>query len=367
MRYLITADWHISTTRVLPENILINRYHRLFDSIISVYRKYKADYLLILGDLFDKPRPTDAEIHLFLTLLNQLDNLNIPTIITTGNHEALTHYKSSHRCFVPLSDKYKNITITADDITRKQLGEDYWVFLPYSSIKNDVDITTSEFTRPEGTSNYFLATHARGNIDKYNVREEYPFSRFKNSDFDKVFLGDIHVGHEIQPNVFYPGAPLDIQFGHSCSGTVIIFDSDNDTVDYLDLCMPILESASVKASELIPFIQKGLNSNNTKIYVTGDRGEIDSVFEEASKLVDKLNSKNNNNIFYKLVSKPNKLEIDMESRVDYLNTEEGVEGVGGIESLSTEELEVYLNYTKVDDKNLISDSLATFSDIRYTV
>ncbi len=80
LRLLHTSDVHIGEGHTSGE-----RLHGL-RGVVDVAQARSVDALLIVGDLFDESRVPDEQIDDAMTELARLD---IPTIVTCGNHDAL--------------------------------------------------------------------------------------------------------------------------------------------------------------------------------------------------------------------------------------------------------------------------------------
>ncbi len=80
MRLLHTSDVHIGDDYD-PEKRLAG-----MTAVVDAALTYRADALLIVGDLFDSARVKPPQI---LDSLEQLARLSIPTVVTPGNHDCL--------------------------------------------------------------------------------------------------------------------------------------------------------------------------------------------------------------------------------------------------------------------------------------
>jgi DNA repair exonuclease SbcCD nuclease subunit len=307
--------------------------------------------MLILGDVFDRNKPNPDELALFFDLLNMLEKNKIRTFITNGNHEATTKVKSFLDPFESL--KYKYITfVSKSAITYSPRPGTNWVFWPYSYIKNQVDVRDIKL---DGEN--YLFTHARGSAESFHVTEEYPFGWFTESCFRTVFLGDIHLGHWIQPNVVYPGAPVEIKYGSKVSNSVIVHDFDDDSTQFIPLDSIPLNVVRLDISEVS---REGILSleltGHTKFVISGSREELDAHAQEIEDIFTELKEATDYYILCNCI--PNKLSVDMDARFVFTRPSEKEEQP--VEVLSVDELDLYLDYLQTsegDKAELISEYL----------
>ena len=84
MKLLFTADLHIKLgQKNVPVDWARNRYNLLWQQLAE--KQTSADVFVIGGDVFDK-LPSMEELEVYFDLIS---NCNIPTIIYSGNHEAV--------------------------------------------------------------------------------------------------------------------------------------------------------------------------------------------------------------------------------------------------------------------------------------
>ena len=350
LKALITADIHISTVRSLTRDLLIERYTHLFNELLRVYKENSCDYMLILGDVFDRNKPNPDEISLFFDLLNILENNKIKTYITNGNHEATTKTASYLDPFESL--KYKYITVISRESLQVSPSDGItWLFWPYSYIKNQRDIREV----PLDDNKNYLFSHARGGSETFHVSEEYPFDWFKQANLRTVFLGDIHFGHWVQPGTtVYPGAPLEIKYGSNVTNSVIVYDFDNDDceffkLDSIPLCVERLDITEISEE----FVASFKLSGHTKFVISGSREELDTRAVEIGEMFDDLNE--HTPFYISVLYVPNKLDVDLVARFDFTRAEEGDEQ-SYVEVLSLEELDLYLDYIQAsqEERELIT-------------
>jgi DNA repair exonuclease SbcCD nuclease subunit len=86
---LFTADWHIKLgQKNVPLEWAKNRYQMFFNQVSEI--EEDVDLHIIGGDLFDRI-PTMDELSLYFQFVK---NVNVPTVIFDGNHEATRKNKT---------------------------------------------------------------------------------------------------------------------------------------------------------------------------------------------------------------------------------------------------------------------------------
>ena len=87
MRILHTADWHLGKTfRGLS---LLEDQHYILDQIFDAIKDHKIDVLIIAGDVYDKPSPSEMAVSLFNGFIERayLDT-NVAIVVIAGNHDS---------------------------------------------------------------------------------------------------------------------------------------------------------------------------------------------------------------------------------------------------------------------------------------
>lgn len=86
MRLIHIADLHIGKS--LGEFSLIEDQKFILDQILETAQKRAADAVLIAGDVYDKPIPSEAAVALFDHFLSRLADMGIKTFVISGNHDS---------------------------------------------------------------------------------------------------------------------------------------------------------------------------------------------------------------------------------------------------------------------------------------
>ena len=194
MKLLFTADLHIKLgQKNVPVDWARNRYNLLWQQLAE--KQINADIFVIGGDVFDK-LPSMEELEIYFDLIS---NCNIPTIIYSGNHEAVKKSTTFMTNLAKATNKMNRKVIVIDDYY-----SDYGIeFVPYNKLKD------FEHHNPWPDGGEILCTHVRGAIPPH-VTPEVDLNIFNG--WDVVLAGDLHSYENCQRNILYPGSPVTTSF-----------------------------------------------------------------------------------------------------------------------------------------------------------
>ena len=310
-KILCSADWHILLhKKKVPYAWQEQRFKTMFRKLIAL--EQRCDVHIIAGDIFDK-KPEPDEICLFLSYIN---SVTLPTFIIPGNHEATKKGESFFEHFTQENAiKNENVTVFTRN-GRASVGQANFCFFPYGEMqKNNL---------PEYVGGDILVTHIRGEVPPH-VSPEYDFSRL--APWRLCLLGDLHFNHRYgNTNCYYPGSPLNTTFDRDENRQygVDIYDFINDKDyrrEFVDLELPKLIRKRVTAGEAM--LEDKIN--HVVYEVTGSIDELSRI--ENTELLDK-----------KIAAGPTE-----DSKLDLKN------------KTVHEELEIYLEYIKIKDKQSVVD------------
>ena len=309
VKILSSADWHILLRKKkVPYAWQENRFKLMFQKLREL--ESSCDVHIIAGDVFDR-KPEPDEICLFLSYIN---SVTIDTFIIPGNHEATKKGET----FLEYFNQDNAITNTKVKIVTKNArhssNNKWFQFFPYGEMQIG--------NIPKYVKDDILVTHIRGEVPPH-VSEEFDFEQLR--EWPLILLGDLHFNHKYKDyNAYYPGSPLNTHFDRDFKRQygVDIFnciDSQNYSREFVDLKLPKLIRKTVsKQKDIIP------HEYDHIIYeITGSIDEVSKI--ENSDLIDK-----------KIAIQPTE-----DSKLDLRN-----------KSL-VEELEEYLSYIKIEDKDPI--------------
>lgn len=264
MQVLFTADIHIKLgQKNVPVEWAKNRYKLLWQQLALVQNK--ADLFIIGGDIFDK-LPSMDELEIYFDMIS---NCNIPTLIYSGNHEAVKKSTTFLTNLARATNLMNRKVIILDDYY-----SDYGIeFVPYNKLKD------FEQNNPWPEGGNILCTHVRGAIPPH-VSPEVNLNIFK--DWQLVLAGDLHSYENCQLNILYPGSPVTTSFHRQNVDTgVILLDTETLKHQWIKLNLPQLIRKTVSASDPKP----PTDYDHTIYQVEGDMQELGQL--EDNELIDR--------------------------------------------------------------------------------
>lgn len=263
MKILFTADVHIKLgQKNVPVDWAKNRYEMLFAQLVDLFEQ--ADMFIIGGDVFDR-LPTMEELEIYFDLVQRC---TIPTIIYSGNHEAV----KKDTTFL---SNLKNVTTKVNPLVR--IIDDFYTingvdFVPYNKLKQ---LENAIYTFDEK----ILCTHVRGEIPPH-VKPEIDLQIFDR--WKLVLAGDLHSYENSQRNILYPGSPVTTSFHRNHVDTgVLLVNSDDLTHEWLKLKLPQLIRKTIKVGDEMP----ATDYDHTIYEIEGDMSELGTM--QDSELIDK--------------------------------------------------------------------------------
>lgn len=267
MKLLFTADIHIKLgQKNVPVNWAKNRYEILMDRLWDL--QDRCDLFIVGGDIFDKlPNMEELEVY-----FDFVASCKIPTIIYSGNHEAVKKDTTFLTNLKQVTNKINDLVTIVDD---------YWSdngidIIPYNKLKEWEKDPDNTFV---SLHNRILCTHVRGEIPPH-VKPEINLELLDR--WQLVLAGDLHSYSNSQRNILYPGSPVTTSFHRTFVTTgVIIVDTDTLEHSYEVLDVPQLIRQTIKAGEspvATPY-------HHTIYEVEGDLADLGDV--EDSILIDK--------------------------------------------------------------------------------
>lgn len=263
MKILFTADVHIKLgQKNVPVDWAKNRYEMLFAQLAELFSE--ADMFIIGGDVFDR-LPTMEELEIYFDLVQRC---TIPTIIYSGNHEAV----KKDTTFL---SNLKNVTTKVNPLVR--IIDDFYTingvdFVPYNKLKQ---LENAIYTFDEK----ILCTHVRGEIPPH-VKPEIDLQIFDR--WQLVLAGDLHSYDNCQRNILYPGSPVTTSFHRTKVDTgVIILDSISLEHTWKKLQLPQLIRKTIKVGDEMP----ATDYDHTIYEIEGDMSELGTM--QDSELIDK--------------------------------------------------------------------------------
>lgn len=312
MKILHSADWHINLDKKkVPIKWQTNRFKMFFDQILELEKT--CDIHILSGDVFDK-KPILEESSLFASYANKVQ---IRTIIIPGNHEATKKGESFFESYLEHEDAINNPNIEIyTKNTRIEHNGIWFQLFPYGEMQKD--------KLPTYVDGDILVTHIRGEVPPH-IKPEYQFEKLR--PWHLILLGDLHFQHQYKDfPAFYPGSPMNVVFDrnpdriYGVQTIDVSTDSKQFSVDILPLSLPKLIRKQIKVGQ--PLI----------------KDSFDHVVYEVIGSIDELSEIENNEL--------------LDKKIAHAPAEESKLDLSEAETL-LEELSIYLDYIKVENKEEI--------------
>ncbi|MFL4491635.1 exonuclease SbcCD subunit D [Streptomyces sp. VTCC 41912] len=254
MRFLHTSDWHLG--RSFHRVNLLAAQRTFLDHLVETVRTRDVDAVLVAGDVYDRAVPPLAAVELFDEALHRLAELDVPTVMISGNHDSARRlgvgsglmrragihlHTDPAACDTPvlLEDTHGPVAFYGlpylePAMVRATLGAaraDHAAVLGAAMDRVRADLAT----RPAGTRSVVLA-HAfvTGGTPSDSERDitvggaaSVPATVFAGVDY--AALGHLHGCQTLTERVRYSGSPLAYSFSeatHRKSSWLVDLDAD---------------------------------------------------------------------------------------------------------------------------------------------
>jgi DNA repair exonuclease SbcCD nuclease subunit len=232
MRILIVGDQHFENKNELETNLMCDR-------IYEILLKEQPMYVVLLGDALH----THEIIHMgplkrAIGFFHRVSQLTSHLFILIGNHDRInnTSFLSEDSPFMACK-LWPNTTVVDKVVVKDSLA-----FVPYVPNGRFHEALLSERINSENIKDYkVIFAHQEfkgckmGAITSVNG-DEWP------SNYPLCISGHIHDYQEVQPNLVYPGTPIQLGYGVPPSKGVMMMDIPNDgsdiTYSFHDLGLP---------------------------------------------------------------------------------------------------------------------------------
>lgn len=139
MKILHTSDWHLG--KRLDYLSRLPEQQTVMKEIIDIANDYKADAVVIAGDIFDSFNPPTEAIDLFYKTVEALSNdKKRPIVVIAGNHDSPDLINAPE----PLATAHGIILIGTNNYIIPQIQSQY-----YRTLKTDIDFIEIEFSNGE--------------------------------------------------------------------------------------------------------------------------------------------------------------------------------------------------------------------------
>lgn len=247
MKFIHLSDLHIG--RKISGISLCDLQAEIFELILNYINNNNIDFIIISGDVYDKPIPTVEAVTLFDKFITDINLKNIPVFIISGNHDSperlqfANHILEKNNIHISCSVGTSLDKFTLSD----NFGKINIYSLPFarlsaiSALFKDSDFNSLNDAIAEIISNTPINTNERniiiyhGFVINNSCFPEVSDSEIQlgglqsvNSDifsvFDYTALGHIHKPQSVGENIRYSGSILKYSFSesnHNKSFTVV--------------------------------------------------------------------------------------------------------------------------------------------------
>lgn len=231
MRILHTSDWHIGfQMRGIP--LLAAQQVILVEEIPAIVEKSEVDVVVVAGDVYDRPDPSEAEIRVCQDAFTAIRSAGAQLVVIAGNHDSpirlgagatftaaggLHLVTSAAGIGTPVlfEDEHGHVAVYGIPCLRSARTElglaagrshaDHW---RAAMARVRADLAGRPGVRSVVVAHASVADPAARGPDRLRVggRHTVPVEVFAGVDY--VALGDLHWPHAVSPTVRYSGSPL---------------------------------------------------------------------------------------------------------------------------------------------------------------
>lgn len=252
MKLVHLADLHLG--KKVNEFSMIDDQEYILKEIINIIDDEKTDGVLVAGDVFDRPIPSEEAIKLWDDFLNAMAKRNIQVFAISGNHDSAVRFAEHTSLMdstgIHLSPEYNGKT-NKYQIEKQGVKVNIYLlpfikpihvrhYFPDEDINNYTDacrvaIENMQVNKEELNiliAHQFVTGATRCDSEEISVGGLDNVDVTVFEDFDYVALGHIHGKQTIgRETIRYSGTPLKYSFSeknHVKSVTVIEIDSKKD-------------------------------------------------------------------------------------------------------------------------------------------
>ncbi len=230
IKLLHTADWHLGMrfpSFAEHEQKLTHQRLATVRNILGVAERYGVDAVVVAGDVFDLPEPTELWWRPLVELLAERTWSDRKLVLLPGNHDPLTatsvwQNPQFLRALPPWA-----MVVDRDDFTLP-IGDDAVIHaVPCRRAAGQLEMAAKLPVRAAGDERVRIAVlHGQtfameGWAANFHIAKDTASAR----GFDYVALGDTHALRRYPPDatpMVYPGAPEPTRFGETEAGNVVL-------------------------------------------------------------------------------------------------------------------------------------------------
>lgn len=229
MKIVHTSDFHLeksfksSSISFEFSDLRRKNIWKSVENLVDQVQKTKADYLFIVGDLFEEDYFTLTDGKRLFDLLSKTE---AKVYIVFGNHDPLNKDSVIHHLEIPENVRYfKNEISFFDEEDCRIFGISYDHYEFRSNFLDSIDL------HPKKKNLLLLHTdllHPNKNYCPVSLEE------LKNIDFDYIALGHIHKPERVDDKIYYSGSPEPLSFNDIGQRGALLIDLEDFQMDWLD-------------------------------------------------------------------------------------------------------------------------------------
>jgi DNA repair exonuclease SbcCD nuclease subunit len=233
LKLLHTADLHLGCefSQLPPDDRrkLARARLAVVEPILALAQQYDVDAVLLAGDIFDTPNPSEDWWQGFAKALIIHQGANRPIVLLPGNHDPLTATSVFHPShpFRQLLPPW--VHVVDRDAFEFPLGPDAVLYAtPCRSRSGAEDLALSLPSRADGDRRIRVGLVHGSTFDLRGSQTNFPIARDATAQrgLDYLAVGDTHGYREIPENavapIVYPGSPEPTSFADVGAGSVVI-------------------------------------------------------------------------------------------------------------------------------------------------
>ncbi|MDZ7723156.1 MAG: exonuclease SbcCD subunit D [candidate division KSB1 bacterium] len=325
MKLVHISDTHLGFSeyhKVDSESGLNQReqdFYRSWQTAIEQILSLKPDVVVHAGDLFHTPRPSNRAIHTAMQSIQQLNDAEIPVILTAGNHET-PRIRLTGSIFEPLNLFPHVYAAYSSRYERFRLGDTDFHCLPHCSLSEDLKQAIQDIEiRPQAAANILIAHGAwagkrRYGMGEFNEQIIPDIETLRGLQFDYTALGHYHRHLRVKDHTFYCGSTERTSLNeHQAECGFLAVDIDKATYDFQPLptrsmrkfspldCSGLTSTRIYQELETLAesdikdaIVQINLTQIEHDAFVKLDMRQIDELFKSAFVLEKQMSKKQQN-------------------------------------------------------------------------
>lgn len=283
IKFLHTADWHLGAKGHEPEI-----RDRILPSLFGLAEYHNVDFILAVGDIFDRPEPGQrVKDH----LLKHLIKSPKPIIFTVGNHDYIDKAKSYHSLeyLKILEGKLKDVYVLETGVHILDSVEGNICFKVFSEDLEPLPEPDEECIFTIGCFHGILPGLNVKNLDipqRVSIR-----ALLGKLNVSYLALGDIHKRIGFSKKCFYPGTLYQKTFSDDAGAVVVSIEGKKVEPVAVDLGLPRKMNLHVEVDEecteegIVEYVKQNVKKGDSarlkfslpqKIYTALDKEHVRS-------------------------------------------------------------------------------------------